>query len=198
MFFLIKTKIAPYLSLIKLVVRGAVLLLILYLIFMNHKYQDEIRTYKTNEKFIEQVEQTHKANLTAQKAQIERDWANDRIKAHEEFTAEIKRIHDMHANRLRDIGRVQDRAKEIIKYLPDYSRPALETVASTTTNSAIECSALLVEVEQVAYGYSAEIDWLIRQFPKNIDPKNTVLNEIPESRKFDEPVIKPEPKPYLD
>lgn len=198
MFFLIKAKLAPYLSLIKLVMRGALLLSLLFLLFMNHQYRDEINSYKTNEKLSQQVELTHQAELKAQKAQIERDWADQRIKANEEFTAEIQRIHNLHADRLRDLNGVQYHAKEIIKYLPDYSRPALETVASTATNGVSECSALLVEVEQVARGYSAEIDWLISLFPKNPDQNSAVVSEVPKSRESEEPKIKPQPKPYLD
>lgn len=198
MFFLLKTKIQPYLSLIKVVISGAVLLVILSLGFMNHQYKDEISAYKANEKIVAQLEATHKANLEAQKAQIERDWAKQRIEANEKYNAEIQRIHNLHADRLRDLGRVQYSAKEIIKYLPDYTRPALEKVAITTTDSAIECSAILTEVEAVARGYSAEIDELIFMFPRNPEQNGDKGADIPQSKEAEVPKVKPQPKPYLD
>lgn len=197
-FLLLKERLQPYLSLIKLVVRGLVLLLIAFLLFMNGKYADEIRTYKTNEKLIEQVEKTHNAELNAQKAIIEKQWAEQRIQANEAYTVEIQNIHIMYADRLRDLGGVQYSAKEIIKYLPDYSRSTLENITTATANGVSECSTLLVEVEQVARGYSAEIDKIIGLFPKSPNNNSAVTTEVPKSREAEEPSIKPQPKPYLD
>jgi hypothetical protein len=168
MFYLLKKKIQPYISLIKMVIFSACFLLIIFLWLQRDYYKNQVKAYQDEKVLAEQQFLTEKAQLETQIVSIEKDWKEQRNQANEAHTAEIQRLNDMYNERLRDVNRVQYRTQEIIKYLPDASRSAVEEIAKTTTNGVKECSAILVEVESVARQYSAEIDQCIASYPKPI------------------------------
>lgn len=129
----------------------------------------QVRALKS-EKEIAALE--HKAKISELKADaktIEAKWAQSESKAYERYAKDIQDLNAMYIERMRDVNGVQHITTETIKYLPDYTREALEKYATATGNGVSECSALLVETENIARQYDAEIERIISSYPDPVE-----------------------------
>ena len=134
----------------------------------SHK-ADQVKDLQTASKVANAENKAEISRLKAQAKKTETDWAQAESKAYERYAKNIQEITALHADRMRDVSGVQHSITETVKYLPDYTREALESYAKTTANGVAECSALLVGVEKVCRNYDAEIERLIFSYPEPVE-----------------------------
>lgn len=128
-------------------------------------YKDKVKAAEIKHQIEQKEFEIAKAELETAAVEKETEWAIEAKKANENYAKELLRISAIVTGMQRDVNRVQYITTETVKYLPDFTREALENYAAVAADGAAQSAGLLASAYDYAEQCSAEVNKVIDEHP---------------------------------